>query len=194
MFNTIFTRKIGTPGTGVGIDGKNIKLVVGLGNPGEKYKNTYHNAGAIFVDHLLESMNASAAERTAWKNAKSFMYAKTTSVVLAKPTVYMNDSGRSIRELLRYFGIGPEEMLIAHDDSDLELGSYKISYGRGSAGHNGRESIMKTLKNSEFSRLRLGTRNRTGKAGDFVLENIKSEELASLMNLFDEIETANFKG
>ncbi len=193
MFNINFPRKTAAPESSISIGGKNIKLVVGLGNPGEKYKDTYHNVGTIFMDSLLKSYNNEVDRDTKWKRVKSFLYARTNNVILAKSDTYMNRSGKSVSELLRYFNVKPEEIMIVHDDTDISLGEYKISYDRGSAGHNGIESVMKSVKDGGFLRLRIGVRHNDERAGEFVLKHIKSEQLDSLEQLFNKIGAVYFK-
>ncbi len=107
----------------------------------------------------------------------------------------MNESGKAVKEAMKYFKIKPEEILIVHDDSDIELGKYKISFGRGSAGHNGVQSIINNLKTKNFWRLRIGVRPTTNnrrpttqiKAGDFVLKKISKKNLEIFEKFFYEI-------
>ncbi|MEK7114725.1 MAG: aminoacyl-tRNA hydrolase, partial [Patescibacteria group bacterium] len=114
------------------------RLIIGLGNPGKEYEKTYHNAGFLFVDYLINSQ------------------LPITNYKLLKTDVYMNQSGNFVKKTLKKYKIKPEEILIVHDDSDIELGKYKISFGRGSAGHNGVQSIIDALKTKNFWRLRIG--------------------------------------
>ena len=115
-----------------------IKIIVGLGNPDKKYENTYHNAGHLFIDFLT-------------KNSKP----KAKS---SKTNVYMNESGKFISKVAKKSGIKPESIMIVHDDSDILIGDYKISFDRSSAGHKGIESIINALGTQKFWRLRIGIR------------------------------------
>src|SRR3989344_7809417 len=152
-----------------------INLIIGLGNPNPEYANTYHNVGHLFIDHLLKIENL--------------------KLKIIKSEVYMNKSGSFVSKTLKKYNAQPEELLIVHDDSDIELGKYKLSFGRGSAGHHGIESIQTTLKTKDFWRLRIGIRpinpigpvNRRPKAGDFVLKKISSENKKILEKVFQEI-------
>ncbi|OGY58697.1 MAG: hypothetical protein A3C03_00555 [Candidatus Colwellbacteria bacterium RIFCSPHIGHO2_02_FULL_45_17] len=193
MFNITFSKKGAAPGTGVSIHGKNIKLIVGLGNPGGEYKGTYHNVGSMFLDYLYSVLTGRQAEKPEWKKEKLFEYVKLGNIILARPTVYMNTSGRSVKKLLLYFKIKPAEILVLHDDSDIPLGNHKISYARGSAGHYGIESITKSIGTNEYSRLRLGVRYGNEQAGKFVLKKIGKQQLQILEKLFDEIKTSYFE-
>ncbi len=149
---------------------QDIKLIIGLGNPGKEYEKTCHNAGFLFIDYL---------------NDKQPIKIKTL-----KSNVFMNESGIFIAKILKKTGLKPEEILIVHDDSDIELGKYKISFGRGSAGHNGAESVIKSLKTKNFWRLRIGVRppekESRKKAGDFVLKKISWGNSAILEKVFEE--------
>lgn len=159
-----------------------IKLIVGLGNPGSDYENTYHNAGFLALKRLSEN-----APETDWRQAKKFLYLKTDRFILVKPEDFMNNSGNAVKEALKYFKSKKSEFLLVHDDSDLELGKWKLSFGRGAAGHRGVESVIVSVKSPDFWRARIGVRNRKGKAGDFVLKKISSADRKSLILAFQEI-------
>src|SRR3989344_9267724 len=139
----------------------NPKLIIGLGNPEKKYRNTYHNIGRIFIKYLKD------------QNLYSLPY-----TLLASNT-YMNESGRFVAKMLKKYNVEIEELLIVHDDSDLQLGAYKLQSSHGAAGHHGIESIQAALKTNNFWRLRIGIRpsNETvrQKAEEFVLKKITAE-------------------
>lgn len=165
-----------------------IKLIVGLGNPDKEYGKTYHNAGILFVDYLINQLAANIKRPTTYKN---FEYIKVGDLVIVKPTTFMNESGKSVLEAIKFFKIKPEEILVAHDDSDIELEKYKIDFNRTSAGHNGVESIINHLKTQKFWRLRIGIRKPENKkrlkAVEFVLKKISKKDLDSLKNIFEII-------
>lgn len=153
------------------------KLIIGLGNPGEEYKNTYHNVGFLFVDYLNRCQVSGVRCQ------------------ILKSNVYMNQSGNFVRLALKKYKTKPEELLIVHDDSDIELGKYKISFGRGSAGHHGVESIIKSLGTKNFWRLRIGIRKAglpaeayRAKAGKFVLKKITPADRITLEQVFKAVE------
>ena len=191
MFNINFGRKNQLSGAGVSIDDRSIKLVVGLGNPGKEHNGTYHSVGSMFVDSLAEALAEKGSPK--WRTLKFSSYLKSGGVILAKPTTFMNQSGKAIVELSNFFKIEPDETLIVHDDSDIPLGKYKISFARGHAGHNGVKSILESVKTDGLLRLRIGIRSRLGKAGSFVLKKINEEDLETLDRLFLEIETRHFE-
>lgn len=178
MFNINFLHKEGADDNKfISVEGRPIRLIVGLGNPGEKYKNTYHNVGFMFLDSILNTKKGvDDGEVQKWKSIKNLRYAKLATVTLVKPTSFMNESGSSVKSALKYFNVSKEEIIVVHDDTDISIGDYKISFGKGSAGHNGVESIIKSIKSDEFTRLRIGTKHNNDKAGNFVLKNIIPED------------------
>jgi PTH1 family peptidyl-tRNA hydrolase len=150
------------------MDKKNWKLIVGLGNPEDRYAGTYHNIGSEAVRRMAGHGDFKKPF-SIWKG-KPFEYIKRDEVTYVIPTTYMNESGKAVLSAMKHFGVTPEEILVAHDDSDIEAGSYKIDINRGSAGHNGIKSIIDHLGTENFGRLRIGVRGeKKGKAGDFVL-------------------------
>ncbi len=158
-----------------------VKLIIGLGNPDKEYENTYHNVGFLAVDYLTKSPPISNFQ---------FPISK-----LIKSEVFMNQSGDFVKYAVKKNGVKPEEILIIHDDADIELGKYKLSFGRGSAGHRGVESIIASLGTKNFWRLRIGIRRKhpqtarqTRKsAGDFVLKKITKTDWEIFKKIFSEI-------
>ncbi|MBI5079140.1 aminoacyl-tRNA hydrolase [Candidatus Wolfebacteria bacterium] len=146
------------------------RLIIGLGNPGKEYETTYHNVGFLAIDFLNS-------------DSKPQIH---PNLQILKSEVYMNQSGNFVKKILKKYKAKPEEILIVHDDSDIELGKYKISFGRGSAGHNGVQSIIDALKTKNFRRLRIGIGKtlKTTKAGEFVLKKIGKHDLKILEAVF----------
>lgn len=132
-----------------------MKLIVGLGNPGEKYESTRHNIGFMIVDRLAHEL---AGANLAWiEEAKHHaLIAKSGDVVLVKPTTFMNAAGVAVASVAAYYKISPSDVWVIHDDLDLPLGKIRIRTGGSSAGHNGIESIMRDLKTDAFTRFRFG--------------------------------------
>ena len=134
-------------------------LIVGLGNPGKKYENTRHNIGSRVVTELKVL------------NLKN--------VISVKPTIFMNESGKAVKNLLRTHHLKPVNLIVAHDDIDLPIEKIRIVKNRGAAGHKGVESIIKELKTKDFIRLRIGIQSKTGKPKNpekFVLEKFNKKE------------------
>jgi len=130
-----------------------IRLVAGLGNPGREHAATRHNAGFWFADALAARLSApfSAEGKFHGHVAKA-----GGNVRLLKPATYMNLSGRSVSAIARFFSMGPQDILVAHDELDLEPGEAKMKFGGGIAGHNGLRDIAAQLGTPDFWRLRLG--------------------------------------
>lgn len=163
-----------------------IKAIIGLGNPSEEYKNTYHNVGNIVLDHLFPD----AIFETPSK--KHFEFSKQKDLILAKPLTFMNESGRAVKEIIDYFELKPEEIVIIHDDSDMTVGNYKISFDQRSAGHKGVQSIIDSIKTQNFTRIKIGIRPEEEvvrkKAEEFVLKTISKKDLGILEDVFEKIE------
>jgi len=157
---------------------QNLKLIIGIGNPSRKYKNTYHSVGLLFIDYLTKKITPSNFH------------------ILASE-IFMNLSGDFVKSALKKYNARPDQLLIIHDDADIEIGKYKLSFGRGSAGHKGVNSIIEKLETKNFWRLRIGIRptleNKTlnnkkrEKAETFVLKKISKKDKKILVNLFKKI-------
>lgn len=132
-----------------------MKLVVGLGNPGEKYKDTRHNVGFLVVDKLAHELGSTGAM---WKSMAKYKahVVKMGDVVLVKPQSFVNASGVSVAGLVNFYHMKPEDVWVIHDDLDLPLGKIRIRTGGASAGHHGVDSIIRELKTDAFTRFRLG--------------------------------------
>ena len=163
---------------------QSIRMVAGLGNPGEEYADTRHNAGFKAIDVL-----ASQAGVTYWKNQAGAEVAviKVTDaeaedgkreVVLVKPQSYMNTSGGPISKLCAQYKVKPEELLVIHDELDIPAGDVRVKVGGGHAGHNVLRSIIDKLGSRDFSRIRVGIGNPPGRmpVADFVLKQLRSRE------------------
>lgn len=135
------------------ISNKQIKLIVGLGNPSDQYKNTRHNIGFIVVDRLAQSDSAKLKIEKKFQAEVGFL---PSTILLIKPQTYMNLSGEAVAKIANFYKIDPKNIIIIHDDVDLELGRLKIQKGGGTAGHHGLESIVKSLGTSDFIRFRVG--------------------------------------
>lgn len=179
-----------------------MKLIVGLGNPGEKYVNTRHNLGFIVVEHFLKDFQS--AGNTLWENSSKFkseiaqiewqpQHGSLEKVILAKPQTYMNNSGMAVQLITSYYKLLTSDIYVLHDDIDLPLGSLKIRFGGASAGHHGVESIMQYLHTDKFWRFRMGTGEVSSKfkvkssklrnVEDFVLSNFTGAEKGKVKHL-----------
>ncbi|HHF5781218.1 TPA: aminoacyl-tRNA hydrolase [Haemophilus influenzae] len=134
-----------------------IKLIVGLGNPGEKYADTRHNAGEWLIERLARRFNVSLNPENKFfgKTARTLVNGK--EVRLLVPTTFMNLSGKAVGALASFYRIKPEEILVIHDELDLPAGVAKLKQGGGHGGHNGLKDIVAQLgNNNNFYRLRIG--------------------------------------
>lgn len=142
-----------------------MKLIIGLGNPGEKYEGTRHNLGFTIIDQFLRDFEP--VEKTKWDESaklKSFIVStvwprksgESEKIILLKPKTYMNNSGLSVSLAKEYYNIDAADIWIIHDELDLPVGSMKIRFGGAAAGHRGVESIIATLGTDKFWRFRLG--------------------------------------
>lgn len=134
-----------------------IKLIVGLGNPGDKYKDTRHNAGEWLVERLAQRLNFSLKEESKFFGKTARAVINGQEIRFLVPTTFMNLSGKAVGALATFYRIQPEQILIAHDELDLPPGTVKIKLGGGHGGHNGlRDSIAQLSNNKNFYRLRVG--------------------------------------
>jgi len=153
-------------------------LVAGLGNPGRQHERDRHNAGWMVVDELARRHDA--GWRTKFNGRLAEFRLGDRRLALLKPETYMNESGRSIGQAVRFFKVDPESLLVVHDDVDLDVGRLQARLGGGLAGHNGLRSIAQALGRQEFLRLRIGV-GRPGRGdprsvADYVLSSFDAED------------------
>ncbi len=167
------------------MDFKDFDLIVGLGNPGEKFSQTRHNTGFMFLDFLAEKNSLS------WTNAKRFQAQLTqfNNTYLLKPQTFMNNSGLSVRLFCKKNGLKDyKRILVVHDELDINLREYKLSLSKSSRLHKGVASIEKELGTDQFWRLRIGTENRQPNqqisGEDYVLQKFSKEELEKIKKCF----------
>ena len=159
-----------------------MKLIVGLGNPGETYLDSRHNLGSLTVRTLSKRRKVSLKKDIRSLSLCGKMALKGQKIILAVPLIFMNVSGGAVKALLKKHKLGLKDLLVVCDDLDLELGRFKIRPGGSSGGHRGLESITQTLNSQEFTRLRLGIgRPQPGKASaEYVLSRFDREEKKQL--------------
>jgi PTH1 family peptidyl-tRNA hydrolase len=159
--------------------------VLGLGNPGPRYDNTRHNIGVHVLQELLERVGARTKSHKSGCLVAEVRLAGQ-SVVLGRPTSYMNESGRPVAALVRYYKIPTERLIVVHDEIDISFGEVRVKVGGGTAGHNGLKSIASHLGN-DFVRVRVGVGRPRGRreAADHVLAEFTSAERKELPILTD---------
>ncbi len=161
-----------------------MKLIIGLGNPGEEYEKTRHNVGFLVIEDLRLKIEGFSN----WKLDKKcetevscgHIASCCEDVILAKPQTFMNDSGRAVKAMVSGFRCQVSDILIVHDDIDLPLGTLRLSFGSGSAGQNGVQSIIDTLGTKDFWRLRIGIGPKLGEADKFVLKRFPRTQTATV--------------
>lgn len=165
-------------------------MAVGLGNPGDRYQNTRHNAGARAVARLAGDLGvkltAPKSKLRPGKPAASVAEAATggTRLVLARPTTFMNESGMSVASLLRWYKGSADNLIVVHDEIDLAQGALRIQFARGSGGHRGVASIIRSIGTQEFYRVRIGVGRppptSDQEPADYVLEPMSKDSAAEL--------------
>jgi peptidyl-tRNA hydrolase, PTH1 family len=176
-----------------------MKLIVGLGNPGEKYEKTRHNLGFMTAEHFLRDFQG--ASDNLWQNSSKFKadiaqiewqpkHGTLEKVILAKPKTFMNNSGQAVRLIADFYKISAQDIWIVHDEIDLPLGTLKIRFGGASAGHRGVECVINDLGTDKFWRFRMGVGekrelndSRKKDVDDFVLGNFAGGEKGQLKKL-----------
>lgn len=162
-----------------------IKLVVGLGNPGRQYEDTRHNAGFLLLDYLVARHAARWSLNNQFQGEVANFSLSGNKALLLKPMTFMNRSGLSVGNVLRYYKIKPEEMLVVHDELDLPEGCVKMKRNGGHAGHNGLRDIIAHAGTRDFFRLRIGIGRPV--AGYNVADYVLSKPSAQGVNLLSQV-------
>ena len=160
-----------------------LKLIIGLGNPGEQYARTRHNAGWWFLDALLARAHGSWRHERQLKADLARARVAQSDLWLAKPTAFMNRSGGPAAAIAQFYRIAPQEMLFVHDDIDLPPGAARLKQGGGHGGHNGLRDVIEHL-GADFWRLRLGVGPPVSR--DLVLDAVLDRPTAAEQLLIDE--------
>jgi PTH1 family peptidyl-tRNA hydrolase len=154
-------------------------LVVGLGNPGRKYARTRHNVGFIVLEDLAENSGLTFKERKEYRICDGSI--ENNRIVLLEPLTFMNRSGTAVRKIADKFSISPEEIIVVHDDLDLDVGRLKIRKKGSAGGHRGIASVIDRIGSKEFIRVRIGIgRDERMLPEDFVLSKFKRNELSHM--------------
>lgn len=171
-----------------------MKLIIGLGNPGEKYKKTRHNSGFIIIDELRNDWAFPDFEFSQKFEAEiSEGNRDGEKIILVRPQTFMNNSGEAIQKILSFYKLNPEDITVIHDDLDINFGEFRISADSSAAGHNGVQDIIDKIGTQKFRRIRIGIegeekrKTRTVPGDVFVLQNFSEEEIEIVKNLAKEI-------
>lgn len=169
-----------------------MKLIVGLGNPGIEYQFTPHNVGFLAIDHVANEYGVEVRNRQA-RALTGRLTMGSEQVLLAKPETYMNLSGLSVRELVEKNEVVPEtDLIVIQDELDFALGTLKLQARRGSAGHNGIESIIGALGTNDFLRIRVGVapERRVTDGQSYLLSPFRKAELEIVSQALDTVSQA----
>lgn len=170
-----------------------MKLIVGLGNPGEKYEKNRHNAGFMFIDYFKSQDPNSKELNFVEKGSAALLKTKFADeqFLLVKPQTYMNNSGLPVKQLFIQYKLKLDDLIVAHDDLDIPLGKFKIDLGVGPKLHNGIESIEENLGSKKYLRIRLGVDNRSKdnwtNGESYVLQDFSPEEEKIINQTFQKI-------
>lgn len=172
-----------------------IRLIAGLGNPGEEYTHTRHNAGVWFIEKVAHHFQLSFKSENKFKGLHSCFLHKETKIHLFQPLTFMNHSGQAIKLISDFYDIPPESILIAHDELDIPTGEIRLKFGGGHGGHNGLRDIIGHLHSPDFYRLRIGIDHPRirSEVTDYVLSRpSKAEYQLVLQNLEDSLPVLDY--
>ena len=153
-----------------------MKLIAGLGNPGREYEKTRHNSGFMAID-LLAKKCGTSIDSEKWNALTANVRINGEAVLLMKPLTYMNESGQALNQAVCFYHLLPEEVLIIHDDMDIEVGSVRIRTKGSSGGQKGMRSILQAMGTEAVARIRIGVgHDRSGDVPDWVLSSVPKSE------------------
>lgn len=162
-----------------------MKIIIGLGNPGEKYIGTRHNVGFEIIDKLKTDLNFPEFEFNKKFNAE---ISTNKEIALMKPQTFMNLSGESVQNFLSFYKLSQDDILVIHDDKDIALGEYRLATDSSSAGHNGVQNIIDKLGTQKFKRIRIGVGVETDLLSDvFVLQKFSDDELEKIKDVLKKV-------
>ena len=168
-----------------------MKVIIGLGNPGEKYLATRHNLGFMVLDSYAQKHSPAEYSFNEDNKIKAEVLKLSPDLWLVKPLTFMNNSGLTVKTLVDYYKVSLEDIIIVYDELDLPLGQIKIRLGGAAAGHHGVESILTSLGTDKFLRLRIGIGNRSSKEGERGEHHFEGEKY--VIDKFDQKERAKVK-
>ena len=181
----------------------NTWLVVGLGNPGDKYSSTRHNIGFMVADELANRFKgkfSSHKYRALVSEVRLGVGSEAPKLIIVKPSTYMNDSGNAVAPLAKYFNTAPQQIIAIHDELDIPFNAIRVKLGGGDNGHNGLKSLTQSLSTPEYFRIRVGIGRPTTPqdTADYVLDNFSKAERSVVpdlaMRACDAIESLVTKG
>jgi PTH1 family peptidyl-tRNA hydrolase len=163
-----------------------VKIIVGLGNPGPKYKGNRHNAGFMVLERLAECFSAIFRRNLSLRAYLTKIEVDETKVILVKPRTFMNNSGLCLKRVLNHYGAVKENLLVVYDDIDLPFGLLRFKKKGSSAGHRGMESVISVIDTEEINRLRLGIGGAYSDLTEYVLSDFATGEQAQLKVMLED--------
>lgn len=165
-----------------------IQLLIGLGNPGEEYAHTRHNAGAWWVARVAAALGTQLRVEKKFHSTISSICVAGRNGFLAQPTTFMNHSGQPVREITQFYQIPPEHILVVHDELDFPVGTVRLKQAGGHGGHNGLRDIMQQLQTDTFYRLRLGIGHpgNRSQVHDYVLSRPSVHDFSLICDAIDQ--------
>jgi PTH1 family peptidyl-tRNA hydrolase len=167
-----------------------MKLIIGLGNPGKDYEKTRHNIGFMALDEIARAfrfedfkMNEKFESEIATGNIGDI------KIILVKPQTFMNSSGRAVQKIINFYKIDLKDLIVIHDDLDINAGDFRLAFDSRSAGHKGVQSIIDLIGSKEFNRIRIGIKieNQKVPTEKFVLSNFSKNEKAKTESVISEL-------
>ena len=162
-----------------------MKLIVGLGNPGEEYDKTRHNVGYMLLDYLMDGNKFLFNKKN-----KAFEYETIVAgekILFIKPTTFMNFSGEAVLKYVKFYKLNLDDILVIQDDLDIDIGKYKLIFNHGDGGHNGIKNIINCLASRKFLRLKVGISKTNDDTVDYVLGKFNKKELEKINEVFIEL-------
>ena len=166
-----------------------LKLIVGLGNPGDEYADTRHNIGFKFINAMIKASSTDVSKKTTLKSHLYQVTMNEASFICIKPQTYMNLSGEAVQAVMNFYKIEPNEICIVTDDLDIDFGTVRVRKQGGAGTHNGMKSVIQMLGTQDFTRLRLGIGPKPEymDSRDFVLQRFGMTEQGPLPDMLDRI-------
>ena len=164
------------------------KLIVGLGNPGDKYFETKHNVGFMLVDKMCKELNLKFTADKIFQADIASTFLNGEKVYFVKPTTFMNESGKAVHALLTYYGLDINDLLVIYDDLDMEVGKIRLRTKGSAGGHNGIKSIIKHIGTQEFKRVKIGIGRP--KNIHHVFGKFDEEDYISILNTLEKVDSA----
>ena len=168
------------------------KLLVGLGNPGDKYFETKHNVGFMLVDKICKELNLKFTADKIFQAEIASTFLNGEKVYFVKPTTFMNESGKAIHALLTYYGLDIEDLLVIYDDLDMEVGKIRLRAKGSAGGHNGIKSIIQHIGTQVFNRVKIGIgRPKEGMSVvNHVLSKFEQDDYVGILQSIDKVDDA----